>query len=112
MDFKGSMKCHGTTTVGERGQVVLPAELRKEFKIEPGEKLIVLGADHNGFQRIVLMKSEAVTKMFRHLFDVKTAIGASGIEKIEEAIEKSGVKKLARPMSEGKKRRAKFKVNV
>lgn len=32
----------GTSTVGERGQVVIPAEAREEFNIEPGDKLMVL----------------------------------------------------------------------
>lgn len=38
--FKG--KVYGSTTVGERGQVVIPAEVRKLFKIKPRDKLIVL----------------------------------------------------------------------
>ncbi len=40
---KYKLKCHGSTTVGERGQIVLPAEARKLFDIKPGDKLIVLG---------------------------------------------------------------------
>lgn len=35
-------KVFGTVTVGERGQVVIPAEVRKIFKIKSGDKLIVL----------------------------------------------------------------------
>jgi AbrB family looped-hinge helix DNA binding protein len=34
-------KICGTATVGEKGQVVIPAEIRKKYKIIPGEKLIV-----------------------------------------------------------------------
>lgn len=30
------------TTVGERGQVVIPADVRKLLKVKPGDKLIVL----------------------------------------------------------------------
>lgn len=37
-----SGKIFGTVTVGERGQVVIPAEVRKVFKIKSGDKLIVL----------------------------------------------------------------------
>ncbi|MDD4938695.1 MAG: AbrB/MazE/SpoVT family DNA-binding domain-containing protein [Candidatus Omnitrophica bacterium] len=42
--MKGSMKgkIFGTVTVGERGQMVIPAEVRKVFKIKTGDKLIVL----------------------------------------------------------------------
>ena len=32
----------GTSTVGERGQVVIPAEAREEFNIQPGDKLMVM----------------------------------------------------------------------
>jgi AbrB family looped-hinge helix DNA binding protein len=34
-------KIYGATTVGERGQVVIPAQIRKAFNIKPGDKLIV-----------------------------------------------------------------------
>ena len=32
----------GTATVGERGQVVIPAEARAELGIQPGDKLIMM----------------------------------------------------------------------
>ena len=34
-------KIYGAVTVGERGQVVIPIEIRKSFKVKPGDKLIV-----------------------------------------------------------------------
>jgi len=34
-------KIYGAVTVGERGQVVIPAEIRKSFKVHAGDKLIV-----------------------------------------------------------------------
>lgn len=34
---------YGSVTVGERGQVVIPAEARKRFQIEPGDKLLIMG---------------------------------------------------------------------
>lgn len=34
-------KAFGTATVGERGQVVIPAELRKEFNIKAGEQIMI-----------------------------------------------------------------------
>jgi len=34
-------KIYGAVTVGERGQVVIPAQIRKAFKVKPGDKLIV-----------------------------------------------------------------------
>jgi AbrB family looped-hinge helix DNA binding protein len=34
-------KAYGAVTVGERGQLVIPAELRKALKIKAGEQLMV-----------------------------------------------------------------------
>jgi len=46
---------YGAVTVGERGQVVIPMEARKEFGIEPGDKLVVFGSDGKG---IAFLKSD------------------------------------------------------
>jgi len=41
--FRGPRgELHGVVTMGERGQVVIPAEIRKEFNINSGDKLVVL----------------------------------------------------------------------
>ena len=32
----------GAAVVGERGQVVIPADIRKLFKVKPGDRLIVM----------------------------------------------------------------------
>lgn len=37
--FKG--KAYGSATVGERGQLVIPSELRKALNIKPGDQLMV-----------------------------------------------------------------------
>ena len=37
--FRG--KNYGTATIGERGQIVIPAELRKAIGIKSGDQLIV-----------------------------------------------------------------------
>ncbi len=34
---------YGTITVSERGQIVIPAEARRDFNIEVGDKLLVMG---------------------------------------------------------------------
>ena len=41
MKNPSSGKIFGSVTVGERGQVVIPVEVRKSFKIKSGDKLIV-----------------------------------------------------------------------
>ena len=44
----------GMVTVGDKGQIVIPAKARKLFDIKPGDQLVVLGDDAQG---IALMKS-------------------------------------------------------
>jgi len=49
---------YGTASVGERGQIVLPVELRKAFDIKKGDKLLVIG--HTHAMNIVLFKADAI----------------------------------------------------
>jgi AbrB family looped-hinge helix DNA binding protein len=39
----GHDKLYGTTTLGTRGQVVIPAEARKDLGLKPGDHLVVMG---------------------------------------------------------------------
>ena len=48
----------GAVTVGERGQVVIPAEARKAFGIDTGEKLLVFA--HPSQHGIALVKIGAI----------------------------------------------------
>jgi AbrB family looped-hinge helix DNA binding protein len=42
---------YGSATVGERGQVVIPAEARQELGIEPGDKILFMRHPiHEGLQ--------------------------------------------------------------
>lgn len=36
-------KVYGTTTLGARGQIVIPAQARKDLKLKPGDQLLVMG---------------------------------------------------------------------
>jgi len=40
---RGNKRFYGAVTVSERGQIVIPVEARRDFKIEIGDKLLVLG---------------------------------------------------------------------
>jgi AbrB family looped-hinge helix DNA binding protein len=51
---------YGSTTVGERGQIVLPARLRKDFEISKGDKLLVMADPHGS--RINLVSPETMSK--------------------------------------------------
>jgi len=49
-------KFYGATTVGERGQVVIPAEARRDLGLTPATKLLVFGA-HKG-KGIMITKAD------------------------------------------------------
>ena len=59
MNKKNKKICCGSVKVGSRGQVVLPIELRKKFKIEEGETLLVIEDGYN----IKLVKSDLIKKV-------------------------------------------------
>jgi AbrB family looped-hinge helix DNA binding protein len=60
MAMKKEMKFYGSTTVGERGQIVLPAKLRKDFKINKGDKLLVIVDPHGS--RVTLVNPDTMSK--------------------------------------------------
>ena len=56
-------KCYGSVTVGSHGQVVIPADARRELGIDLGDKLLVFQSFHgNG---LIMIKAEAVERFLR-----------------------------------------------
>ena len=49
-------KVYGAARIGERGQIAIPAEARRELNIQPGDKLMVFGNRING--SIMLIKAD------------------------------------------------------
>ncbi len=47
----------GMVTVGDKGQIVIPAKARKIFDINPGDSLVVLGDEEQG---LAILKSESI----------------------------------------------------
>jgi AbrB family looped-hinge helix DNA binding protein len=50
----------GLVTVGDKGQIVIPAKARKLFEISPGDQLVVLGDEGQG---IAIVKSESLLSL-------------------------------------------------
>ncbi|MBP5261504.1 MAG: helix-turn-helix transcriptional regulator [Clostridiales bacterium] len=50
----------GIVTVGDKGQIVIPAKARKIFDIAPGEQLVVLGDEMQG---MALIKAKSFLSM-------------------------------------------------
>jgi AbrB family looped-hinge helix DNA binding protein len=64
-------KFYGTATVSERGQIVIPAEARRDFDISPGEKLLVFGDLTQG---IAFAKLDLVMENLRGSVDLMQEI--------------------------------------
>lgn len=55
---------YGTTTVGEKGQIVIPAEARQAMSIEKGDKLLTFGIGSN---MVALVKLSELEQFATHL---------------------------------------------
>lgn len=68
--------CYGSVTVGERGQVVIPAEARSAMRLEAGDKLLVFNGPGKG---ILLMHAntvaEYVDEAIQRLEQFREAVG-------------------------------------
>lgn len=56
----------GVTTVGERGQVVIPVKVREELGLEKGDQLVVVS---KGKKFIGLVKESEITNMLKSWLD-------------------------------------------
>jgi AbrB family looped-hinge helix DNA binding protein len=54
----------GLVTVGDKGQIVIPAKARKLFNISPGEQLMVLGDETQG---LAIIKSNTFLEIAEHV---------------------------------------------
>jgi AbrB family looped-hinge helix DNA binding protein len=58
-------KCFGTAVVGPRGQLVIPAQARKELGIDTGNKFLVFG--HFEGEGLMFIKVEAAEEFLSFL---------------------------------------------
>jgi AbrB family looped-hinge helix DNA binding protein len=65
MSRLGSSKLYGSATIGERGQLVIPAEARKSLGIEMGSKVLVFGHGKG----LLVLKSETITELLTETLD-------------------------------------------
>lgn len=72
---------YGTTTLGEKGQVVIPAEAREALKLKKGEKLLVFGF---GGEMLAFAKVSDLKKFASML--------SKRLESVQEIIQKTGNK--------------------
>lgn len=60
-------KFYGTAVVGERGQIVIPAEARRVAELPPGTKMIVLGGP--GGKMLMLAKADSIAEMMASMME-------------------------------------------
>jgi AbrB family looped-hinge helix DNA binding protein len=61
-------KFYGSVTVSERGQIVIPADARKDFGIKTGDKLLVFGDLERGLGIATLDIMQRTMEGTRNLF--------------------------------------------
>ncbi len=71
-------KFYGSSSVGSKGQIVIPSELRKEVGIEPGDNLLFL-CRHGNEKGFSVIKPEALFEMEEKIRKLR--------EKVEEVNE-------------------------
>lgn len=60
----GLGKCYGTTSVGDRGQIVIPKAARDDLSLNKGDKLLVCGK-HN--KALILVKADHLPNLIEEL---------------------------------------------
>ena len=69
---------YGTSTLGERGQLVIPADARKEFNLSAGDRFVVAGMPE--FGTIGLIKVELFNKLADNFLTQASAFARYGQE--------------------------------
>ena len=72
---------YGSTTLGQKGQIVVPAEAREAMKLQKGDKLLVFG---EGEEMLMLAKLSNLERLASHL--------AGHLDAIRDVIRKTGGK--------------------
>ncbi len=78
MSRLGRSKLYGSATVGERGQLVIPAEARKAYGVEVGDKVLVFGHGRG----LLILKAEVVTELL-----AETLNQASSLEQLLKTVQ-------------------------
>jgi AbrB family looped-hinge helix DNA binding protein len=75
---------HGSATISEKGQVVIPASARKAMGLETGEKLLVFGV---GGGMLMLCKVSEMEKFAGHLM-ARLKVVESAMETVGDRLDK------------------------
>jgi len=68
-------KFYGATTIGERGQIVIPADARKDLNLSHSTKVMVFGAPMG--EGLLIVKADSIAEMLTHANQM-----LSGVEEV------------------------------
>lgn len=72
-------KFYGKVPVGTKGQIVIPAEARREMGINPGDNVIIISGPPHQSKMISVVPEEAFSSFLqffeRHINNLKKAVG-------------------------------------
>jgi AbrB family looped-hinge helix DNA binding protein len=75
---------YGSVTVGERGQVVIPAKARRDYNIECGDQLLIMG--HPTKHGLMVAKVDAIRSFLSQMIDdLKFIESQQRTDRIDEA---------------------------
>ena len=60
-------KFYGTAVLGERGQIVIPADARRVAELTPGTKLVVLGGPSG--KMLMIAKADVIAEMMASMME-------------------------------------------
>lgn len=60
-------KIYGIGKIGPKGQVVIPADARKELSLDPGERVVVMNMPHK--QGLTVINEDVFNKHLSHIKD-------------------------------------------
>jgi AbrB family looped-hinge helix DNA binding protein len=72
---EGVPKFYGATTIGERGQVVIPAEARQDLDLAHSTKVMVFRAPMG--EALLIIKADSIAEMLAHAYKM-----LSGVEEV------------------------------
>ena len=78
------VRFYGAVTVSDRGQIVIPAQARRDLNIEVGEKLLVLAGPGGG---VFLVRASIVSRMLSHWAGLARRMMEEGLVEIAETAE-------------------------
>ena len=82
MGTQKARRFYGSVTVSDRGQVVIPSGVRKDFDINPGDRLLVIGSPEKG---IYLAKASLFMKMLEGTLEAVRQVESIATEEETDA---------------------------